>query len=255
MEWVVVPLIDRKRHLLELISVIDSECRKNGIWYSLAAGSVLGAVRHQGFIPWDEDIDIFVKSSDLPEFRRVMMAAIPNELRYFAWDKEYEYHPVFDRMGYAGVSSSALYVDIFPLIGAPSCLKQQERYVRLCYFTYRFFRCKHVDTRYSHPRRVRFIRFLRPFTYVFSDKLIKRIQKRIEEKYDLETSDFCYYYSSGYGIRACMPKRLVLETHRVPFEHLELNIPVNSHEYLSRMYGDYMTPKREGFKIMDKYLC
>lgn len=247
-------LSERKKRLLNLVSYIDSVCGNNNIWYSLAAGSVLGAIRHKGFIPWDEDIDIYVEANHLNKFREAIMKDIPQEFKYYTWEKEYKYHPVFDRLSYAEVSNNSLHIDIFPLIGVPDTPSKRKRFISLCFFSYRFFRCKHVDVNYSHKDRIGKIKFIRLFTYLFSDNVIKKIEKYIEQKYDLEKSNYCYYYSSGYAMNACMPKEIILETHKVTFEYLKLNVPVRYHEYLTNMYGDYMTPKRKGYKIIDKYL-
>ena len=247
-------LSERQQRLLHLAAYIDAVCEEHEIWYSLAAGSVLGAVRHRGFIPWDNDMDIFVKNKDMARFRAAVLTNLPAEFKYYAWDKEPKYHPAFDRLAYSDASHYDAHVDIFPLIGVPEGVTKRRAFVGLCFWSYKFFRCKHVDTGDSNPRRAKLIGLLKPMAYVFSDSLIKRIQRRMMEKYDLETSSHFYYYASGYGMRTCMPKELVLSVQRVPFEGIELNIPLHAHEYLSRVYGDYMTAKREGYKVIDKYL-
>ena len=60
------PLQDK---ILQIAAYIDKVCEKNGITYSLMGGSALGAIRHCGFIPWDDDLDIFMKPKDYEKFR------------------------------------------------------------------------------------------------------------------------------------------------------------------------------------------
>jgi lipopolysaccharide cholinephosphotransferase len=131
--------------LLRLASYIHSICEDSGIWYSLAAGSVLGAVRHGGFIPWDSDLDIFVRITDLARFREAIMSTLPSEFRYYAWDREPNYHPAFDRLAYKGVSHYEVHVDIFPLIGVPEEPRKRDLFIKLCFLSYQFFRCKRFD--------------------------------------------------------------------------------------------------------------
>lgn len=70
-------LSERQQRLLHLAAYIDAVCEEHEIWYSLAAGSVLGAVRHRGFIPWDNDMDIFVKNKDMARFRAAVLTNLP----------------------------------------------------------------------------------------------------------------------------------------------------------------------------------
>ena len=76
-----------KEHLREcqlkqlgILEVIDGICRKHGIDYWLEGGTLLGAVRHGGFIPWDDDIDIAMKQADLRRFCQVAPDELPEDL-------------------------------------------------------------------------------------------------------------------------------------------------------------------------------
>lgn len=65
---------------LEILKVIDGICKRNGIQYWLDSGTLLGAVRHGGFIPWDDDIDIVMPLGDLRRFERVAAKELPDDL-------------------------------------------------------------------------------------------------------------------------------------------------------------------------------
>lgn len=84
-------LEERKALQLEMLKEIDSFCRKNGIKYALSCGTLIGAVRHNGYIPWDDDVDITMSFSDILKFRRLF---ISDNLKYCDIDTEpyYEYH-------------------------------------------------------------------------------------------------------------------------------------------------------------------
>ncbi len=78
------------RHLqYEMLKVVDKFCRENNITYYLAFGTLLGAVRHRGFIPWDDDVDVMLPQPDLDKFCRlfksniykIVMAGLRNEIK------------------------------------------------------------------------------------------------------------------------------------------------------------------------------
>lgn len=244
----------KQTQILALAKYIHAVCKTNDIWYSLAAGSVLGAVRHKGFIPWDSDIDIFVREDQIEEFRNVILKDLPVDFQYWCWDKEMKYHPVFDRLSLKGKSSSDIHVDIFLLIGVPDNERKREKFIKKCYYSYRFFRTKHVDIRYSKQSHIRKIKALRVFTSLIPDKIIKKYESKIQHSNPLNQSEYCIYYSTGYGRKACMKKDIVLDTMDVPFEDTVLSIPKDYDTYLKKMYGDYMTPKKENYKLIDQYI-
>jgi lipopolysaccharide cholinephosphotransferase len=240
--------------LLNLISFIDKVSTKNDLWYSLACGSVLGAIRHKGFIPWDADIDIYVSLKQLEEFRKSILDELPDNMTYYAWEKSMKYHPVFDRLSLKGIDSQNLHVDIFPLIGVPNDEGKRKKFIKKCYVSYRVFRSKHVDVKTSKDNHRTYMRILKCLTTLIPDRLIKHIEYGIENKYDLDQSNYCYYYSSGYAEKGCMLKELVMISKRVPFEGLVLPVPADYQTYLTQLYGDYMVEKRSGFKVIDKII-
>ena len=66
-----ISIEERKRINLDLLSYFDTVCRKNGIKYSLTGGTLLGAVRHKGFIPWDDDVDVFLTRQEYEKLEKL----------------------------------------------------------------------------------------------------------------------------------------------------------------------------------------
>ena len=81
-----------QKNLLTIMDICHDICKNNNIKYSLIGGSMLGAVRHQGFIPWDDDIDIIMNFKDFLKFKKIFNKKFKNsnQIKFFDWtDKKY----------------------------------------------------------------------------------------------------------------------------------------------------------------------
>lgn len=83
--------------LLDMLSVIDAICSRHGIMYSMIGGTLLGAVRHGGFIPWDDDVDIVMSRSEYEKFRELCVTELNHE-KFFLQDHNSD---IYYRWGYA----------------------------------------------------------------------------------------------------------------------------------------------------------
>lgn len=83
---------------LEALTVIDQICRKHSIKYTLIGGSLLGAIRHNGFIPWDDDVDIAMLRDDLEKFKLICKTELPSKYFYQDMSTDPEYLYLFDNV-------------------------------------------------------------------------------------------------------------------------------------------------------------
>ena len=74
-----VPLEDIHKVQLEILDVVDTICKENDIPYFLSGGTLLGAARHKGFIPWDDDIDLWMTRKSFKKFKKAIKTQLPNE--------------------------------------------------------------------------------------------------------------------------------------------------------------------------------
>jgi len=118
--------------LLEMLLEIDRVCKKNGINYCLFFGTLLGAVRHSGFIPWDDDLDVAMMRSEYEKFREACKQDL-DQSRFFYQDRTTDPHY---RWGYARIRRkdtefvrlgqehmkmrTGIFLDIFPMDGVPN---------------------------------------------------------------------------------------------------------------------------------------
>jgi phosphorylcholine metabolism protein LicD len=118
-----------KNKLLEMLVAIDGVCKKNNIQYWLDGGTLLGAYRHGGFIPWDDDIDIGVMRADYPKLKKALTLGLPSQFFLQTDDSELNYKHAFIKVRDTQTTSTAkldstydqrgLFIDIFPFDFVP----------------------------------------------------------------------------------------------------------------------------------------
>ncbi|MCH5229351.1 MAG: LicD family protein [Muribaculaceae bacterium] len=132
--------LDRKKEIMvEIMNDIDRFCRENNIKYSLYCGTLLGAVRHGGFIPWDDDLDICMLREDFEKF----IKTYKNRKYYICYEPGSGNGKVFTVSGFAKVcdpntridngwsaNDHGIYVDVFPIDNVPEDKKEREKYMR-----------------------------------------------------------------------------------------------------------------------------
>lgn len=124
---------ERKSLQLEMLKEIDAFCRKNSIRYALSCGTLIGAVRHNGYIPWDDDVDITMMYTDMQKFRQCFES---ENLKYCDIDTEpnYEFHfsRIVSKKTYSKLGFKKRYgvcIDIYPIIECTDNLKTINKLV------------------------------------------------------------------------------------------------------------------------------
>ena len=250
---------------LDLLKEISTLCEKHDIKYYAFGGTCLGAVRHKGYIPWDDDIDIamprgefnkfIAHAHELPEHVGVLM---PENCVHFicgsikVHDKrttfiENQFKQFPDR--YCGVG-----LDIMPLDGMPEGEKKQKRHFEKCRWLLYF------NNFYRNPARRKSIRS-RLF-YLFLDTVAlfakhdffyKKYYKCVT-KYpfdDSETALHSAMVANPFDKKRSFPARFFKESVLLPFEDIMISCPKDYDGYLSHYYGaDYMTPPEKDGQIV-----
>lgn len=245
-----------KQVLLGLMERIHRVCEENHIRYTLAFGTLIGAVRHQGFIPWDDDVDICIPREDYEKFCKAFTS---DDGRYYILDTSNSFG-YFNNISRACDGSVILkakdtedilnlgaFVDVYMLDRWPA--DEQER----VQFSNELVRAM-SNVKYALPWRIyrtaplrRKLKMIVHFRRRIKNHLLVGFKKRIEEKerllvkYNSENTGF-RNFSSGSTKRIQwlmreedMDKRILAR-----FENLETYIPENYDELLTKRYGDYM---------------
>ena len=243
--------MDKTKHLqsllLKMIKYIDEICIKNDIEYYLLAGSSLGSVRHKGFIPWDDDLDIVMTYSNYNRFIEVCESQLKSEM--FNLQKGEKDWPLpFSKIRLKGTyikevemadlekSNQGIFIDIFRLDNVSN-----NKIVALWqYFCAKVFLTSTIRERKYISASIR-KKILILFSYPLKIKSLKRFFKNQVEKYNNKETDFygCFYCHGNFK-SAVMRKSIYGTPVRIPFENLNLPVQEDVHEYLRLFFGDYM---------------
>lgn len=232
--------------LLELLEEFDRICKKNNIHYMLFAGSALGAVRHKGFIPWDDDLDIVMLR---PNYDRFMQIA-PQEVseKYYVqsefsphWPLHFsklrknnttcleKYHPKDPKI------HQGIYIDIFPCDN----LSDNKFLGRIQFLCARFEIAKNISRRggylTNNPLKKFFMFCCGILPFKFTHKVAIQRNKSNTKRVHTYFGGSCKYKTGSF------PREWITETVNMQFENL--TVPVSAHfdKLLTTVYGDYMT--------------
>ena len=255
----------RKLQLMELdiLKQVTELCNRYDLQYFLLGGTFLGAVRHRGFIPWDDDIDIGMPRADFEKFCKIAEKELVKPLGFVSYknNKEHIYfHPrvynfnsrVVDRSG-VEVKETYAWIDVFPLDGMP-----ENKFVRKLHgFRLLFWRMLFMYSQFDKivnvnlKNRVWYEKILIAVGKVIKfDKILDthKIMAKIDKTmqiYDYETSAYVGNFMGAYKMKEVFPKKYYAETAEYEFEELKCPAPKNYDAVLSQMYGDYMTPPQK----------
>src|SRR5690554_3534688 len=110
----------------EMLKEVAEICEKHHIDYFLAYGSLLGAIRHNGPIPWDTDVDIVIPFAQLALFLKVVREELSDKFYVDFHDTNKNYLRFFPRIGMSGYESRQLHLDVFLITGAPKHKEEQK---------------------------------------------------------------------------------------------------------------------------------
>ena len=241
---------DRQRMLIEMLGEMDRICRKNNLKYYLAYGTALGAVRHKGFIPWDNDVDIIVSIDDYKRFCDTINSEISDDYILCSIDQNSDYDSLKARISHKNYFHHIIHIDIFPIVGVPRSMLGRKLFIKISYIIYRSYFIKKVNVSINYKnKKIKKITttILKLLLKPIPASLIKLIFERLSKIYPINESDIIYNICGSYGYKELIPQEYLGEPAMFAFEGLTLPIPEKWDAYLSHLYGDYMTPKQSNY--------
>lgn len=235
--------------ILEIALYIDSVCKANHIDYCLMGGSALGTKRHGGFIPWDDDLDIFMTPDNYDKFKKVFLEQGDRETYYLQeWGLSDNMVTISKlRMNGTTYLEEALedwdihhgiYVDIFILHTCPNNKLQQ---LHQCLWA-KYVVMKSLSN-HGYNRRGGILGLVLKIMGKLPKKfLVKHGLKQVYRYRNKKTDYYCNFLGKAVFKNAIYKREWFEPTEYAPFETVQLRIPTNLHDFLTFRFGDYMKP-------------
>ena len=235
---------------LELLEFFSDFCHRRNIRFYLIGGTLLGAIRHGGFIPWDDDIDVCMPR---PDYNRFLSMSITNEfpdhIKRICGNEEkspYAFSKLVDTRVYVNTIYSEnadlnVWIDIFPVDGLPE--RKQERFLH--YKKVEVLQtlqglCTARVGEGTTKMRAAIKRFIKPIVQIGANNYRNMIE-RLAQKYSFESAvTVGVVNGSLHGVREAMDKEKFLCAQETFFERRYFPTFSCAHEYLKNLYGDYM---------------
>lgn len=241
--------------LRECLKIIN----KYNLRYYMLGGTFLGAIRHKGFIPWDDDIDIGMPRPDYESFIKVAQKELPDFLKLVSYKNDSDYKKYFIKILNKNVKfvredtikqeETNLWIDIFPLDGMPNnILVRKLHSYRLLFrrlqFQYSVFE-KGVNIRKKRPlHEMLLIKLGYVYTRIFHLNVDKQLNKldHLLMKYRYDESKFVVNFMGAYKFKEMFPKEYYANPVEYDFEDMKLYGASEYDKILTQMYGEYMKP-------------
>mgnify|MGYP004467210529 FL=1 len=237
--------------LFDMLKQVDSICHAERLRYFLSGGTLLGAIRHKGFIPWDDDIDLMMPRPDYEIFlkraekrlpKRYILA-FPDRTKDYSqpWIRIFDTRVAVDDSGMQRTLTRSLFVDIFPIDGLPS----NRTLSNLCFTRVRawdiLLKCARRKALYPDER----LKWLKkPMMALTRVRPLPKYAVSLNKSARRCSFERAHYAgvlaTTHYGSRERMPVEVFRGSVQVPFEGGFFPAPIGYDTYLSRLYGDYM---------------
>ena len=217
------------------LAFIQQVAEEYNLRYYLLAGSVLGPVRHQGFIPWDDDIDLGIRIEDLAEFERVMTEELPKRLPENFKIVQSGPNDPYPRMFSKLCCDGRCCMDFWPLVPT------YEKGIRAKFQWYFAKIITKVHYKKIGYKVTRFVKLVNLMSLFMSDKFVMKLARRNERKYIKRKTPAYINLYSIYKRPKELIKREWLDTEATAmFDGLEVPVVGCTHDYLTHLYGNYM---------------
>lgn len=246
MEVIVKKISDQELKSIELdiLKAIHQYCKANGIVYYLCGGTLLGAVRHSGFIPWDDDIDIYMPRPDYERFISCYKNKVHKVLTFrstrgypLPFAKVCDCRTILKEKSGPDIPECGVFVDVFPLDGL-SNKKETASWIHkvsrdLLYLA------GLAGAKLQPAHNIKGV-FKKTISYMLPQQWILRVIDTFSKRYSFSASEFVGVTFGFYGDRETHKKSVFAESIDIEFEGMTFCAPKETDQYLKTLYGNYM---------------
>ena len=238
---------------LEIAKEIKRVCDDNNISYFLTFGTLLGSIRHRGFIPWDDDMDIGMLREDYDRFCEIAPKKLSSEYVFQTWENDDRYALPFGKVRKKNTryiesksdmtSYNGFFVDIFPFDNAPSDLEIRKRLKKeLCNIErMMLMKCRYKpwiteNSKVNFKKRIGYIYYQIKSKFFSRKKLIEEYMKKVRS---VQESNAIYDQSGNMHTKYF--EKVWMKTTRIEkFEDNDFKVPINAEKVLHVFYNNYM---------------
>jgi lipopolysaccharide cholinephosphotransferase len=263
-----------KRCLIRTMVAFMDFCNKHQITYFATGGTAIGAIRHKGFIPWDDDIDVCMLRKDYDRFLKLRKECTGMGYAIIDYHEKGNYIPYakFVNMNTTLIEfdyhqhASGVFIDIFPLDNVVDDFNVTKEIKKKIMRNVQLYKRTTFDLSWGHMWKYICNKHLNTVSKVLKykliyhhqhDKYINILEKDESLLRNIEGDHILNYYTLYKLEKEIFPKEWFADTVEVTFEDIKIKLPVGYHQYLTKLFGDYMTPPPDDKQVShhSKYYC
>lgn len=251
-------------YIMQVLNSVIGILDELEIPYYMQGGTMLGAIRHQGFIPWDDDVDLGIPREAYDRLLKEVSAKLPENLELRTYEDQTDHHYYFARivdtryqirrMGSLEERLENVWVDLFPLDGMPNgSIARTWHKMRLTTVRLKYHLSCFEKVNIKRPGRpliermiIRFAMLTRVGKWFNTRRQLDKMDALLK-KYPPEQSDWLVNFmgQTSYRFNEMFKKEVYGVRTMYPFEDMQLVGPERYDEYLRSLYGEYMIPPKE----------
>lgn len=243
-----------KQKIKDVLRFFDDFCREYNLRYFAACGTAIGVVRHKGFIPWDDDVDVYMLREDYNRLlslrsqlkdQRYQIVTLGDKGYIYPFAKMIDTHTtLLEDVNYPSCIIGA-YIDIFALDSTDAekdeVQKKRDKYMRL--YNNHLSTYHRISLRYlaSCIKHVKYKSFILSCIPLFAKNIIRKHFHNYEIELSKECGHYLYFHRADFPLsKELYPKEWFCNSYDEPFEDIKIKVNNNVEDYLKKLYGDYM---------------